>query len=383
VRLSHAGLSDLLGRIYEAALDPTAWEAFLLASLPCMSAISANFLMVDRRSPVSLVGATVGADAATQKAYDSYFADRNVLVQAAAGRGLIHSGSIVVGDEVLPRADFERSEYYQDFLRERDFFTIIGGATYQTESRAGLISFQRPRAAGPVTEDEVGNLQLLLPHLQRAQDIHRHLAETKLHDQIQSTVLDRLEVGVVLFDPGASVLLVNRAAERIFEGRDGLTLGREGPRAEVPDENARLAALVSSALRTGNGSGSEAGGAMIVSRRSGRRGFQILVTPLALPAARPGHPSAAAALFVSDPERSVGGIDEVLRGYYGLTPAEARLAALLMDGRSLEEAAEQLELSRHTVRSQVKRIFSKTETRRQSELVRLLLLGLSGLQGRR
>jgi DNA-binding CsgD family transcriptional regulator len=122
---------------------------------------------------------------------------------------------------------------------------------------------------------------------------------------------------------------------------------------------------------------------MIVSRRSGRRGFQILVTPLALPAARSGHPSAAAALFVSDPERSVGGIDEVLRGYYGLTPAEVRLAALLMDGRSLEEAAEHLELSRHTVRSQVKRIFSKTETRRQSELVRLLLVGLSGLQSRR
>jgi DNA-binding CsgD family transcriptional regulator/PAS domain-containing protein len=382
VRLSSADLSDLLGRIYQASLEPAAWDAFLLASLPCMTASSANFLMVDSRSPARIAGAVVGADEAIQKAYETYFAERNVIVQAAARESLIYSGSIVASDQILARDEFEGSEYYQDFLRLHDIHTIIGGATYRTESRSGLISYQRPRAAGPVTEDEIGNLRLLLPHLQRAQDIHRHLAGSRIQQEIQSTLLDRLEVGAVLFGPDGSILLANRSAERTFAEKDGLGVCRGGLRADDTDESARLGALISAVLRTGNGHGSDPGGAMTVSRRSGRRGYQVLVTPLPLSAPRPGHPSAAAAVFVNDPERSVGGIGHLLRGYYGLTPAEADLAALLVDGRSLEEAADLMGVTRNTARVHMKRVFTKTETRRQGELIRLLLIGVSGLSGR-
>ncbi|MFN7102511.1 MAG: helix-turn-helix transcriptional regulator [Pseudorhizobium sp.] len=57
---------------------------------------------------------------------------------------------------------------------------------------------------------------------------------------------------------------------------------------------------------------------------------------------------------------------------FGLTPAEARLAALLAVGESLETAAQALGVTRETARSRVKSIFQKTDTHRQGALVALL-----------
>jgi DNA-binding NarL/FixJ family response regulator len=59
---------------------------------------------------------------------------------------------------------------------------------------------------------------------------------------------------------------------------------------------------------------------------------------------------------------------------YGLTPAEARLAFLLAAGENVKGAAEKLRLAQSTLRSQLKCIFTKTHTSRQSEILRVLLL---------
>jgi DNA-binding CsgD family transcriptional regulator len=73
-----------------------------------------------------------------------------------------------------------------------------------------------------------------------------------------------------------------------------------------------------------------------------------------------------------------------LRGAYGLTAAQARVAVLLGEGLSLSAIAERLQVRVDTVRTHLKKIFAKTDTRRQSELVRLLLHGVLALEaGRR
>jgi DNA-binding CsgD family transcriptional regulator len=63
-----------------------------------------------------------------------------------------------------------------------------------------------------------------------------------------------------------------------------------------------------------------------------------------------------------------------LRSLFGLTPAEARVACLLVV-ETVEEVAASLGVSVATVRSHVQKLLAKTGTRRQSELVRLLVSG--------
>ncbi len=63
----------------------------------------------------------------------------------------------------------------------------------------------------------------------------------------------------------------------------------------------------------------------------------------------------------------------VLRETYGLTPAEVRVAQNLVSGSALTDIADTLGVTHNTVRNQLKSIFSKTDTKRQTELVGLIL----------
>lgn len=65
----------------------------------------------------------------------------------------------------------------------------------------------------------------------------------------------------------------------------------------------------------------------------------------------------------------------MLREAYGLTPAEERLALLILQGLRLAEAEAVLGIRHSTARTHMKRIYAKTGTRRQVELVRLLMMG--------
>ncbi len=63
----------------------------------------------------------------------------------------------------------------------------------------------------------------------------------------------------------------------------------------------------------------------------------------------------------------------ILAKTFRLTPAEAKLACIIARGASPEIAAAELKISRETARNQLKSVFAKTDTHRQSELVALLL----------
>jgi len=58
---------------------------------------------------------------------------------------------------------------------------------------------------------------------------------------------------------------------------------------------------------------------------------------------------------------------------FNFTPAEANFAKLLAEGLTLDEAGEQLGITKNTVKSRLRSIFSKTGVTRQSSLIRILL----------
>jgi DNA-binding CsgD family transcriptional regulator len=68
-----------------------------------------------------------------------------------------------------------------------------------------------------------------------------------------------------------------------------------------------------------------------------------------------------------------GPASAILAKTFRLTPSEAKLACIIARGVSPQIAARQLKISRETARNQLKSVFAKTDTHRQSELVALLL----------
>jgi DNA-binding CsgD family transcriptional regulator len=76
-------------------------------------------------------------------------------------------------------------------------------------------------------------------------------------------------------------------------------------------------------------------------------------------------------VLLRDPETSSPRAG-VLQEVFGLTPTEAKLAAALCRGACLSDVAIELAIGLSTVRSHLKSVMLKTNTRRQAELVALL-----------
>jgi DNA-binding CsgD family transcriptional regulator len=77
-------------------------------------------------------------------------------------------------------------------------------------------------------------------------------------------------------------------------------------------------------------------------------------------------------LILRDPHRCCALRWEAFRERFGLTPTELRLCLALADGLSLRDYADKYHVSPETARSQLKSIFAKTGTHRQSRLLRLI-----------
>ena len=195
-------------------------------------------------------------------------------------------------------------------------------------------------------------------------------ARTDLTASIGLAALNRVAFGVVVVDAAARVLLANRSGGAILSERDGLFLGPgEVLRASASTETEQLHALVRSASG-GENSDHEATG-LSIDRPSGKRPLSVLLC--GAPETGTGERGPLTILFVADPERQPLPTAEAIGKLFDLTPSESKLVQALTQGLTVEEAAARCGFTLSTARTYLKQVFGKPGTRRQPELVKLIL----------
>ncbi len=203
--------------------------------------------------------------------------------------------------------------------------------------------------------------------------IDQTLQAARLPRKEAGELLDLFPAGVILLSPACRVIAANRGAERILCQGDGLELEGQRLRAASPEETQELRELVRTLAREVSQDLPEGRNTRPISRPSGRRPLQVLLSRLGAGENGAAGRRSAVALFVTDPEEAVEIPMARLQRLYGLTLSEARIASHLAAGRRPEVVAAELGVQTNTVRMHLKRIFAKTNTHRQSELVALLL----------
>ena len=183
--------------------------------------------------------------------------------------------------------------------------------------------------------------------------------------------LDCLPLGVVVVDADGKVIHMNESAKAITRSDNGLRVVMGRLEACKAEDTLTLRALLHRAARRGDLQGR--GGAMPISRPGRDKPLSVIVTPLRHQSEEPSRGEPAAVLFVSDPENGQQTPDGHLMDLFGLTRTEATLTLKLLEGRGLDWAARQSGMGVNTARTHLKRVFEKTGTHRQAELVRLIL----------
>jgi DNA-binding CsgD family transcriptional regulator/PAS domain-containing protein len=382
-RLALHGERELIGLIdlvYDAATERERWRAVcgeLATRLGC-EVVGMN--VQDLKGGPASVQCQFGGDASWIERYESYYAARNIFLNARPD--LTFSGAIRNGEAIVPDREAVRTEYFNDFLRPVGILHAIGMVPFRTGSVLALLSLMRRIGAPSFSDPDFAFLTGFMPHLQRAISIHRRLEAVDLARVAASDALDRLAFGVVIVDAEGKVLFHNEQTRQLLERADGLLLVRDGLSAVNPTEAATLRRLVAQACATGMGRGLLPGGAVEITRPSGRRPLTVLVAPFRARAFGLATVRPAAVVFIGDPERRFEGIGDLLQRLHGLTPAEAAVATLLLEGRRTEELAELLGITLLTARTHVKRVLAKVDVRSQAELIRVLLSGPGGVRVR-
>ena len=205
--------------------------------------------------------------------------------------------------------------------------------------------------------------------VQRAEEAWRAvLASSRGHTlealRNATQAFDRFLIGVAIVDRAGTVRITNSEADRIIEENDGLGVSHGAIKGASGKQSAHLRECIEKAFQ-------ETTADEIISfpRISGGRPYLVLV-----PNQRSGEedPEAVVLLLIDTEQRTkISG--ETLVRLYNLTRSETKVALLLIDGKRLDQIAEELEVAQTTVVFHLKNLFRKTETHRQADLVRVLL----------
>jgi DNA-binding CsgD family transcriptional regulator len=362
-------VQDLIGKIYEAACDPTAWDGFLAALLASGHGTMAALIFHDSQAHQYDQLATKGMPEDYVRLWSEHYGEVDEWFKG--GVGIIRTGWVGTSQALCPDSKLLKSEFYSDYLRPFDVFHQCGGILRQTGTSLSAITLLRPRRQGCFGHSHVSLLNALIPHLQRAMQLHQKFVDIGVRSRSLESGFDLLSIGVVFVDSQGRILLTNRRADALLARKDGILVRRQKLYASVYAESVRLQAVIEGSIKTRSSEGLAAGGMLLVSREKGRP-LSVIVAPIRSIDLLM-NPRSAALIFISDPNDKVQVPEDLLQQGYGLTPAEARLASILAQGYSLKEAAEMCRVTRNTVRSQLKIVFMKTGVQRQGELIRLLL----------
>jgi DNA-binding CsgD family transcriptional regulator len=367
---------DLIRLLYGAAAGHESWTAFLQLYAQAVRAPFAALMMQDVITQMGIMGANVGADPDLQLLYDEHYCALNVWTINAPH--LFQPGLVAAGEQAgLSNRQFMATEFYHDYLRPQNLYHTFGGVITRNRSATSYITSLRPRSAGAYGQEEIGLLNALMPHLQCAMRVQQRLLAAGDHLLAANDVLHRLPWGVIVVDSQLKAIWTNHAAEVILRRKDGLAHAKDGLRTASREDTARLRNSLRAAVQTANG-GMLPGAVLSIPRPSGSRSLTLLIAPLP-----PHHLSSfgrpAAVVLVGDPELKGEPNPDALRKLFELTRAEASLAVALMEGKTVEDHALETSVSMNTARTHLKRIFLKTSTTRQSDLVRLLLRSVASL----
>lgn len=216
----------------------------------------------------------------------------------------------------------------------------------------------------PVGEERANPLRQRIDELQRK--VEQLTAE---RDEVQGT-LERLALGIVILDRNMCVTFVNTSAKSILteqNGAAGLQLGRLF--ARYPLDRLRLKQLVKSAFLDRGKACEPHQTNMILHGVDGSQLVSAYVMPNSFSFDACSNDKVALALrrFETEPDLAT-----CAQQMFGLTDTEAKYANALARGLSLTEEAQAQGVRMSTARTHLARIFQKTNTRQQSQLVALL-----------
>jgi DNA-binding CsgD family transcriptional regulator len=377
VEFDQTFVTDLVGHIYEAAVDADHWDVFLATLATAYPDSRITLFGHENGRPCEALTRRFNFADDDLKAYVDHHVKTSPHLarvhQVPVGKAIY--SEVMIGDEEL-----KKTEHYNEYVKPRGLGHYATGVV--VERRPGRItafSVADHKNDEERRASQIRLLDILAPHFARAFRLHRIVAANKVNQDVAQAAFDRWAHAALVLDSSGRMMGMNRAAEVLLQRADGLWLSRDGHLRTFDETCTRALDLaVRQCAAIGNGFNGDArsrelDGVMLP--RSGRAPLRVMVWPLPFlggaGTSEFGPGSVLMVLFDADNVRRTP--IAWMGRQYGLTPSEQRLTEAIINGVPLAEAAEELGIRLSTARTRLKTIQTKTQCHRQVDLVRLAL----------
>ncbi len=381
-QLDAFAILPVIGRIYDAALNASVWSE-VVERIALLQATNRAVLFTPLHAPqqggiyfsTGISESMIQLRVAKYGHYDGW-------TQATQEKGYMRESTVITDEDLYPHEELLKTVFYREFLSKQGIARVCSGVVFGVDS-SGMpvtgLSIFRGLADAPFGPHERQVHAILIPHISRALGIMFRLRDAELKVAATLAGFDRLASGVILLGNQGNVIFANRAARRVLQLEDGLRLRAAAHGAtflvtNAVDDQRALNAAIKQCTEPDGIEVPHFSNALRIKRPSGLAAYTLNVS--ALPAQNEfgtGADRPSAIGFLNDPAEPVKVDAQILKRLYGLTAAECRLAAHLCEGVALSVIAKRLKVSESTVKTQVQSIFDKTQTRRQVQLVKLLI----------
>jgi DNA-binding CsgD family transcriptional regulator len=379
LQIDNAALSDLLLALYGAATTSQANNKHFLTLLKHMLTLQHATLIV--RQPTTTEAGliyTSGDDSdiatfGTEEGSYTRLYMQDPLVNLPPNR-------VMVIEDLTPRDEWMRSDFYQSFLKPFGIYFIAGiDWMYDKTSRIS-IRFTRELTQGPFSDDEKDFLRLLIPHLEHSVSIGIQLRQLDSERQIYADSISKRSIGVITLDKHGCILQSNATAEGYLKHADGLQLVHKKIKLSNSSANDKFNGYLQQTLDAIRKHERASINALSVPRESGRVAYQLMIKPMGFDAHDESDITPYVTLLIQDPEKNLDISVRTLMNLYQLTMSEATIAILLAEGNSTDDVANELNIKKNTVRAHLRSMFVKMGVTQQSMLVTLVLTSLASTQ---
>jgi DNA-binding CsgD family transcriptional regulator len=362
-------LLNLIGDIYDAALDPALWVPVLHKTRTFVGGCSAALYS---KSATKNQGGVYYDDGGISRHFTRLYFDTYVTLDpSSTGHYFAAVGEPVATADLIPYEEFLETRFYREWVQPQglvDFLSVVLEKSPATTASIGVFRHARD---GLADDGARGRMRAIAPHLRRAVLIGNVIDVKAAEAATFADALDGLSAAMLLVDENGRIVHANTPGQAMVES--GQMLRAANGRLAAVDQKADQA-LREVFLAAGKGdAGVGIQGIAVALTATGQEPHVAHVLPLTSGARRYAGASyaAVAAVFVQTTELELPAAQEVIAKLFKLTPTELRVLLAIVHVGGVPEVAKSLGIADSTVKTHLHRLFAKTGTSRQADLVKL------------
>jgi DNA-binding CsgD family transcriptional regulator len=370
-------LSLLIGEIYDTTLDPGRWPGALEQIARFMQAKTCVLASEEIGGGTGGFHYSWGDDPHYSGLFRTKYARINPAAVPVALS--VKPGEVCSLSSVMPYDEFLRSRLFKEWAAPQDYgdvTTVVIEKSAQSFAHLAVAHYFRD---SPVNEDARARMRLLAPHICRAVAISKVIELSKIENALLADTFDSLAAGVFLLRENGRIAHANKSGHALL--KEASLLRSANGVLYATNEQARASLHRAFFEAAENDTGTRSGGIAIpLESRDGERHMAYILS-LASGARRGmgGLYDAAIAMFVHKATLHRPTLIEAVATQFKLTPSEVRVLFAVIEVGGAPQVASTFGISLDTVKTHLKRVFAKTGTNRQVDLVKLVAEYMSPL----